>query len=124
MPQSSLMAWLSQPAAVSQRSAAQLKSVQEDERSRKACLPTPPYPGIERLPQPILPTEINGRPFVLTGSEEHPLPPNAQLTACTKEDIPALKRITSLLLPIPYPDRFFKEILDDEVTRNITLVAL
>ncbi|KAF1827639.1 acyl-CoA N-acyltransferase, partial [Dissoconium aciculare CBS 342.82] len=49
---------------------------------------------------------------------------NIELRACSKDDIPALKRITSLLLPIPYPEKFFREILDDPVTNDLTLVAI
>lgn len=52
------------------------------------------------------------------------MPQNAELRECRKEDIKSFKRLNSLLLPIPYGDSFYREILEDEVTRNITLMAL
>ncbi|KAF2209311.1 hypothetical protein CERZMDRAFT_47546 [Cercospora zeae-maydis SCOH1-5] len=53
-----------------------------------------------------------------------PLPPNVELRACTAADLPHLKRLTSLLLPIPYPDKFYKDIVSDPVTNSITLLAV
>ncbi|KAF2172315.1 hypothetical protein M409DRAFT_17551 [Zasmidium cellare ATCC 36951] len=53
-----------------------------------------------------------------------PLPPNVELRPCTKDDIPHLKRLISLLLPIPYSDKFFREIIEDPLINNITLLAL
>lgn len=53
-----------------------------------------------------------------------PLPPNVELRSCTKDDVPHLKRLISLLLPIPYSDRFFHEILEDPLINDITLLAV
>lgn len=52
------------------------------------------------------------------------VPSNAQITTITSEYLPQFRRMTSLLLPIPYPDRFFKEIIEDEIASNISLIAL
>ncbi|TKA30271.1 hypothetical protein B0A54_15348 [Friedmanniomyces endolithicus] len=51
------------------------------------------------------------------------MPPNVHFRTCTTEDIPAFKRLNSLLLPIPYPESFYREILEDSLTNNITLLA-
>ncbi|KAF2770432.1 acyl-CoA N-acyltransferase, partial [Teratosphaeria nubilosa] len=45
------------------------------------------------------------------------------LRRCTREDLPHFKRLNSLLLPIPYPESFYREIVDDPLTNNITLLA-
>ncbi|EME49214.1 hypothetical protein DOTSEDRAFT_40460 [Dothistroma septosporum NZE10] len=52
------------------------------------------------------------------------LPSNVDFRSCTKEDISHLKRLTSLLLPIPYPDKFYREIIEDPLTYDITLLAV
>ena len=52
------------------------------------------------------------------------LPPNVELRACRKEDIKGFKKLNSLLLPIPYGDSFYREILEDDLTNSITLMAL
>jgi ribosomal protein S18 acetylase RimI-like enzyme len=52
------------------------------------------------------------------------LPPNASITAITADTLPAFRRMTSLLLPIPYPDNFYNEILTDDVASNISQVCL
>jgi ribosomal protein S18 acetylase RimI-like enzyme len=58
------------------------------------------------------------------GSLQKALPSNVELRACKKEDISSLKHLTSLLLPISYQDRFYKEIIEDQLTNNITLLAV
>jgi len=132
MPQSSLTAWLKKPATVKQP---HVETAPKDEgpsvpAAKKEQLPTPPTsspegdgkhstdkagvsaPSTGSLSKPIL------------GSPRPPLPPNVDLRACTKEDISAFKRLNSLLLPIPYPESFYREILEDSLTNNITLLAL
>lgn len=52
------------------------------------------------------------------------LPPNASLATITADTLPAFRRMTALLLPVPYPDKFYKEILTDEVASNISMLAL
>ncbi|QIW99962.1 hypothetical protein AMS68_005480 [Peltaster fructicola] len=51
------------------------------------------------------------------------LPPNVILSTPEKEDIPRLKRLNSLLLPIPYPESFYKEIVSDLQAQSLTLLA-
>ncbi|KAL9086799.1 MAG: hypothetical protein Q9165_006946 [Trypethelium subeluteriae] len=52
------------------------------------------------------------------------LPPNVSLVPVTSQTLPAFQRLNALLLPIPYPQNFYSEILSDELTASITLLAL
>ncbi|KAK5725821.1 hypothetical protein LTR15_004011 [Elasticomyces elasticus] len=115
-------AWLRKPAAVTEPAV-----VASQQPRAEVTLPTPPSSSVQEETRddqsettPVLQQEIResgDRPA------QPPLPPNVYIRACTKADIPALKRLTSLLLPIPYPDSFYREILEDSLTNNITLVA-
>lgn len=52
------------------------------------------------------------------------LPANATLAAITPETLPSFRSMTALLLPVPYPDKFFHDIIHDEITSSISMVAL
>ncbi|KAI9809257.1 MAG: hypothetical protein M1825_002548 [Sarcosagium campestre] len=52
------------------------------------------------------------------------LPPNVTLSTCSIGHIPSLRRITSLLLPIRYPDKFYTAIVNDPEIRDLTRVAV
>ncbi|KAF2839788.1 acyl-CoA N-acyltransferase [Patellaria atrata CBS 101060] len=52
------------------------------------------------------------------------LPSNVTLEHLTPETLPAFKRLNALLLPIPYPQKFYDEIFSDPITAGITLMAL
>lgn len=67
------------------------------------------------------PVTTSSTPLV---NDDRKLPTNVELRACIKEDIPHLKRLNSLLLPIPYPEKFYREIIEDPLTNSITLVAV
>ncbi|KAF2083606.1 acyl-CoA N-acyltransferase, partial [Saccharata proteae CBS 121410] len=49
---------------------------------------------------------------------------NISLEPVTRATLPSFRRLNSLLLPIPYPAKFYEEILTDAVASSITLVAL
>lgn len=120
MSQSSLLAWLNKPGSVPPAS---------ESAPLQSTIPPPPATsaslGIaspESQPISSDNSEETDTPDLAFG--RRPPPPNVEFRACTKDDIPHLKRLTSLLLPIPYPDKFYKEIIDDPVTANITLLAV
>jgi ribosomal protein S18 acetylase RimI-like enzyme len=123
MPQSSLMKWLSKPAAVTEPSPAPLPPT-VPEPTQDNDTHTPPSPSNESQHNEDLKNEpINPlKPFLQPSNP--PLPPNIELRGPTKEDMPSFKKLNSILLPIPYPESFYKEILADPVDRSITLMAL
>ncbi|KAF1355164.1 acyl-CoA N-acyltransferase, partial [Delphinella strobiligena] len=49
---------------------------------------------------------------------------NITLEPCTKSNISSFKRLNTLLLPIPYPSKFYDEILSDPTTQSLTLLAV
>lgn len=114
MSQSSLLAWLNKPKAVVEAPIHSQHDILEP-RQDPLNLPKPsakaddcPTTGIETASK-------TARPF---------LRENVELRSCTKDDIPHLKRLTGLLLPIPYPESFYREIIGDPLVNNITLVAV
>ncbi|KAK3113337.1 hypothetical protein LTR53_009459 [Teratosphaeriaceae sp. CCFEE 6253] len=130
MPQSSLTAWLKKPAAVVQAPASTAltaeRGVPDEARTQ---LPTPPSSSAPTengvsAQQGSKPVEQHATvTHVLSRTTWPQLPPNVHIRACTKADVAAFKRLNSLLLPIPYPESFYGEILSDTLTNNITLLA-
>lgn len=53
-----------------------------------------------------------------------PLVKNITLVPCDATNIPSFKRLNTLLLPIPYPSSFYKEILSDPLRNELTLLAI
>ncbi|KAI7488506.1 hypothetical protein KC357_g2325 [Hortaea werneckii] len=137
MPQSSLTAWLNKPATV--KTAPVTTPCQDEKPSAPSQTgeagttqhPAPPTQELENE-KPTSTTNSCRKDPEQNSSKTPPsfqtslpsLPPNIHLRACTKADIPALKRLNALLLPIPYPEAFYREILQDEVTHDLTLLAL
>jgi len=60
----------------------------------------------------------------VTTTTKTTLPPNATLASITADTLPSFKRMTTLLLPVAYPDKFYNEILSDSIASSISLVAL
>jgi ribosomal protein S18 acetylase RimI-like enzyme len=54
---------------------------------------------------------------------KHRLPPNVNIEPVTEKLLPEFRRLVQLLLPIPYPDKFYNEIISDPVTASVTLAA-
>jgi ribosomal protein S18 acetylase RimI-like enzyme len=52
------------------------------------------------------------------------LPPNATLSAITADTLPSFRRMTAILLPVPYPEKFYNDILNDKIAAKISMVAL
>lgn len=49
---------------------------------------------------------------------------NVNIAQCETKYITHLRRLNSILLPIPYQDRFYNEIVQDPITASLTRVAL
>lgn len=113
------MTWLGKPAAVKEPST---KSTTVTKPVAKETHPAPPTneAGSEQSRN----TELKKSAKSFLEGSKPPLPPNVEIRGPTKEDMPAFKQLNSLLLPIPYPESFYKEILAEKVDRSITLMAL
>ncbi|KAI7596664.1 hypothetical protein KC346_g15046, partial [Hortaea werneckii] len=138
MPQSSLTAWLNKPSTV--KTTPPVTTPRQDEKpsapsqTGEARTTQHSAPPIQELKNndptntaPSSKTHLEKTPSKPLSSFPSPLPalpPNIHLRACTQADLPGLKRLNALLLPIPYPETFYREILQDEVTKNLTLLAL
>ena len=53
-----------------------------------------------------------------------PLPPNVIVTPVTSTTLPAYRRLISLLLPIRYPDKFYKDSVANTTPSSLALCAL
>jgi ribosomal protein S18 acetylase RimI-like enzyme len=123
MPQSSLMKWLSKPAAITEPSpSVSPPVVLEPAETNDTHTPLPPADRSQHNEE-VENAPISAPKLFLQPSNP-PLPPNIELRGPTKEDMPSFKKLNSILLPIPYPESFYKEILADPVDRSITLMAL
>lgn len=123
MPQSTLMGWLSRPACgPAPASDSGSRDANADKHSQKA----PPATSSDdtRSAEANNPSPTIASPSLAASNGSHTLPPNVEIRACTKDDITPLKRLTGLLLPIPYPETFYRDIIDDPVTNSITLAAI
>lgn len=121
MPQSSILGWLSKRSQSSEQ-----PTEKQSKQTDRTELPRPPASLQEELPRQAtgaLQKEDGGLNSTnLNGSRQ--LHPNLELRPCTKEDIPRLKQLNSLLLPIPYPENFYRETIQDAAINNLTLLAV
>ena len=120
------MTWLNKPRSVIEPSKPELErrndTVLEDEQTRPKCDDDLPLAvGKQISCNTTEETKTQGSEVATRKSH---LPPNVDFRACTKEDIFHLKRLISLLLPSPYPDKFYREIIEDPLSNNITLLAV
>lgn len=118
--QSSISAWLIRPSVVQKTtaSAPPTSTNGKDEASASEA---------SSLPYKILDedTNVTSAEGSKPSSFHNPraLGPSIQLRPCIPADIPLLKQLNSLLLPIPYPDSFYRETLEDSTISNLTVVA-
>ena len=66
-------------------------------------------------------------PSEKTGSNDdlpRPLPPNIAIAPITASTLPAYRRLITLLLPIRYPDKFYKDSVADPTPTSLALCAL
>jgi N-alpha-acetyltransferase 50 len=116
------MAWLSQPVRIQAPTLAKPDAVRDnhdDPASPKSQLAG----SLEYFKPGVVNPASESAPLMSNNGTQS-LPSNVEIRACTKDDIETLKRLTGLLLPIQYPETFYREIIDDPITNNITLVAI
>jgi GNAT superfamily N-acetyltransferase len=123
MVQTSIAAWLNKARAEKQDTIP-VERKQEDGISPGTSLPKPAETQLREASV----EDISSKGTLLSTkslvSSSHSLPPNATITSITAETLPAFRRMTSLLLVVPYPDKFYNEILTDKVASDISLVCL
>ena len=119
------MGWLSKPASPQVPTPAKADVVQDNHDDPDSPKSQPGSPWGSPKPAIVQPTNGTSDSSAVTSNNGTvTLPPNVEIRACTKDDIKSLKRLTGLLLPIQYPETFYREILDDPITNNITLLAI
>jgi N-alpha-acetyltransferase 50 len=119
MPQSSITDWLSRSAAPNVQKPA---PVRDNHGNSIPKQDTSGEQQDERLSNATEKSTESDRAAAMKTKSS--LIPNVELRACTKDDILHFKRLNSLLLPIPYPESFYREIMEDPLANNITLVAV
>ncbi|KAK5115091.1 hypothetical protein LTR62_001788 [Meristemomyces frigidus] len=136
MPQSSLTTWLKKPAIITEPGPTNDNATNDNiaaDSSAVNALNTSTPPDLlpcdhkGNVQTTVDATEKRSTPVARTSALPQPgrnLPPNVEIRACAPADLTALKRLNSVLLPIPYPDSFYREIIADPVTNNMTLLAL
>jgi N-alpha-acetyltransferase 50 len=131
MVQTSITAWLKKAAPVespvepqiqhptpglpSQIEAAQIPQVQQ----KVAC----GKDDVSKSDQPLPNTESSNTSAVF-GARPQKLISNVTISPVTADNVTQFQRLITLLLPVPYSDKFFKEIINDEIVSSISLVAL
>ncbi|KAI1641515.1 acyl-CoA N-acyltransferase [Biscogniauxia mediterranea] len=73
--------------------------------------PPPPVTGAPSQPSPSSPSNFPSSSSNSNGNNA-PLHPQASICPIEPEHVPALRRITSLLLPVNYPDSFYARLAD------------
>lgn len=123
MPQSTLISWFKKPSTIDDGISLNKAELQppssegnENQKPGKAALKVRENKVIGYSPSP---TAVPTR----TDSLREHIPSNAQIQQLTEATLPDFRRLNQLLLPIPYPDKFYKDIIADAVTHTITLAA-
>ncbi|KAI4787531.1 hypothetical protein E4T44_13635 [Aureobasidium sp. EXF-8845] len=128
--QTSITTWFKKSAAVKQSTAPTPVTDQESSTTPSnnsynrhvstQSQPQPPQPTLTSQPIPTT-TKSTQLPF---SNPPTKLVKNITLVPCSASLIPSFQRLNTLLLPIPYPSTFYKEILSDPTASDLTLLAL
>ncbi|KAH0333705.1 acyl-CoA N-acyltransferase, partial [Aureobasidium melanogenum] len=129
--QTSITTWFKKSAAVKQSTAAPSLTNQESAETQSPAsidqnASTSSSPPQHQSPQPTLttPQEPQTIPTLQPSTRQNPLVNNITLVPCDKSTIQSFERLNTLLLPIPYPSTFYKEILSDPIASDLTLLAI
>ncbi|EPS40529.1 hypothetical protein H072_5612 [Dactylellina haptotyla CBS 200.50] len=91
--------------------------------SLAVLLPQPGAPPVSSSSSLEPPKQYSQQACALTTLPIASLPPNVTIRAPTKANIHLLKRINSLLLPVSYPENFYREILQNPESEILTRLA-
>ena len=122
MVQTSLAGWLKKPQSKHESSTPTTVVASPKDGPEKAAVS--PTSELEAGKQQMFTAEPADSVTKTSSTLQSRLPPNATIAPITADTLSAFRRMTALLLPVPYPDKFYNEILTDEVASSISLVAL
>lgn len=151
MLQTSITKWLSKPKAVSQPASSDAVPLKPQQATKDnsnnhsaatttttptptptshttaTALPTsPPAPTPASTQQKKSSTTTTTTTTTTPARPSTTLPPlaaNITLAPLTPTTLPSFRRLNTLLLPIPYPQKFYDELLTDPTTASISLAA-
>ncbi|KAG9812896.1 acyl-CoA N-acyltransferase, partial [Aureobasidium melanogenum] len=96
--------------------------------STSSSLPQHPTPQptltTPRDPTSTTTSSTTSTPILQFSTRPKALVNNITLAPCDKSLIQSFERLNTLLLPIPYPPTFYKEILSDPIASDLTLLAV
>lgn len=129
MVQTSLTTWLQKPVSIVKTSTNSIVPNSLDEEGATGVLATKSY-GPQQ-PQESRPTDQENRLDAICKSPQSnvlptksQLPPNVELSPITAEWLQFFRRLNTLMLPVPYTDKFYNETLSNPVAASISLIAL
>lgn len=128
--QTSITTWFKKSAAVKQSIAPTSVTDQESSTTQSNNLQNHHVLATSQpTPQPTLTSQPTSPPTMSKSTLPFSNPPtklvkNITLVPCSASLIPSFQRLNTLLLPIPYPSTFYKEILSDPTASDLTLLAL
>jgi ribosomal protein S18 acetylase RimI-like enzyme len=129
--QTSITTWFKKSAAVKQSTVSSGVTDQDSSTTQSTTLHNKDVSTPSLPPQPIPQPTLTSQPPTTKPTSTLPFsnPPtklvkNITLVPCDKSLIPSFQRLNTLLLPIPYPQTFYKEILSDPTASDLTLLAL
>lgn len=127
MPQSSIITWLNRGRTTDK---GQTREVGEHDVPHKQNSTTEEKVSDSNQSAPlvaVVPTPIGNSlstPNKTESDEDQKLPNNVFIVPCQEQYIASFRRLNSILLPIPYSDHFYREILQDAVVASLARVAL
>ena len=127
MPQTSISTWLTRSISAAKKEEDNVSDGPNPGQLQKP-LPPPPVPEKDSIDKAA--KNLNGAirlsdsKILSTLFNLRKLPPNVTLEPITSATLKAFRRMNSLLLPIPYPDKFYNETISDPVVASISLSAI
>lgn len=127
MPQSSIITWLNRGRATDKGQTCEVDEhdiPQEESSTTEEKLPdyNQSAPLVAVVSTPIGNSLL--APNKTESNEDQKLPNNVSIVPCQEQYIASFRRLNSILLPIPYSDHFYREILQDPVVASLARVAL
>jgi ribosomal protein S18 acetylase RimI-like enzyme len=120
MSQSTLGAWLSRKETPMKKPPPTDSSVTTGDASSEQQQ----APSIDASQQTAPQTPARSRTEPTHAKSLPAIPPNVTIEPCQEQYLQSYRRMNSSILPIPYREDFYKEIMEDPVTADITRLAM